>query len=255
METSDAALGHIIGAIGEPDFVARTAAAFCAFTGFDLAALILHRDAHRAELLFDNFDRVDGRSGVETYVRATRRINPMIADGRGPRALRARDFASRAAPPPVGRDVVRAPDEELGYRTVGWPRRQEEIALHVPLGGAVVEIGLYRARRRDAAPAALLDTLAAMGWPVAAAFERHAHFARRPAPARAPLTPREAEVRDLLLRGCSTEAVALRLSLSRHTVKDHRKAIFRKLGIASLAELFSLAHPSPSLGGWDRRPA
>src|SRR3546814_10274349 len=53
---------------------------------------------------------------------------------------------------------------------------------------------------------------------------------RSPAPARAPLTPREAEVRDLLLRGCSTEAVALRLSISRHTVKDHRKAIFRKLG-------------------------
>src|SRR3546814_10274574 len=76
---------------------------------------------------------------------------------------------------------------------------------------------------------------------------------RSPAPARAPPTPREAEVRDLLLRGCSTEAVALRLSISRHTVKDHRKAIFRKLGIASLAELFSLAHSSPSLEGWDRR--
>src|SRR3546814_19408442 len=62
----------------------------------------------------------------------------------------------------------------------------------------------------------------------------------------APLTPREAEVRDLLLRGCSTDAVALRLSISRHTVKDHRKAIFRKLGISSLAELFSLAHRPPS---------
>src|SRR3546814_2646613 len=96
----------------------------------------------------------------------------MIAEASAPRALRARDFASRGAAAPPGSDVVRAPDEELGYRTVGWPRRQEEIALHVPLGGAVVEIGLYRARRRDAAPAALLDTLAAMGRPVAAAFER-----------------------------------------------------------------------------------
>src|SRR3546814_12400409 len=83
METSDAALGRIIGAIGEPDFVARTAAAFCAFTGFDLAALILHRDAHRAELLFDNFDRVDGRSGVETYVRATRRARKSVGEGKG----------------------------------------------------------------------------------------------------------------------------------------------------------------------------
>src|SRR3546814_5783201 len=77
----------------------------------------------------------------------------------------------------------------------------------------------------------------------------------RPALRPAPLTPREAEVRDLLLRGCSTDAVALRLSISRHTVKDHRKAIFRKLGISSLAELFSLAHRPPSSEGWGRRPS
>src|SRR3546814_9204051 len=96
----------------------------------------------------------------------------MIAEDSAPRALRARDFASRGAAAPPGSDVVRAPDEELGYRTVGWPRRQEEIALHVPFGGAVVEIGLYRDRRRIAAPAALLDALAVMGRPVAAAFER-----------------------------------------------------------------------------------
>src|SRR3546814_8040922 len=86
----------------------------------------------------------------------------MIAEASAPRALRARDFASRGAAAPPGSDVVRAPDEELGYRTVGWPRRQEEIALHVPFGGAVVEIGLYRDRRRIAAPAALLDALAVM---------------------------------------------------------------------------------------------
>src|SRR3546814_5570310 len=85
METSDAALGRIIGAIGESDFGARTAAAFCAFTGFDLAALILHRGPRSADLLFDNFDRVGGRSGVETYVRATHRVNPMIADASAPR--------------------------------------------------------------------------------------------------------------------------------------------------------------------------
>src|SRR3546814_17724238 len=121
METADAGLGRIIGAIGESDFGARTAAAFCAFSGFDLAALILHRGPRSADLLFDNFDRVGGRSGVETYVRATHRVNPMIAEPSAPRPLRARDFASRGAAAPPGSDSVRAPDEELGYRTVGWP--------------------------------------------------------------------------------------------------------------------------------------
>lgn len=253
MERCDATLSRIIAAIGEPDFAARTAAALCAFTGFDLTALILHRDPLRADLLFDNFDRVDGWSGIETYLRATRSINPMIAEGHIPRALRARDFRSRGKPP-VGSGIVWAPEEELGYRTVGWPRRQEEIALHIPFGAAIVEIGLYRDRRRSSAPALLLNSLGAMGRPVAAAFERHARLGHLPewASPSGILTPRETEVHDLLLLGCSTEAIALRLSISRHTVKDHRKAIFRKLGTSSLAELFSRAHGSPSQGGYGR---
>jgi DNA-binding CsgD family transcriptional regulator len=104
----------------------------------------------------------------------------------------------------------------------------------------------------------MLDALAAMGGPVAAAFERNDRLCRPRAAAAAAedeLTPREAQVRDLLLFGCSTEAIALRLSISRHTVKDHRKTIFRKLGISALAELFALSHPPPSSGGLGPRPS
>jgi DNA-binding CsgD family transcriptional regulator len=53
------------------------------------------------------------------------------------------------------------------------------------------------------------------------------------------LSPREREICDLLLLGCSSAAIALRLGLSRHTVKDHRKSIFRKWRVGSLAELFA----------------
>src|SRR3546814_12928786 len=128
METSDAALGRIIGAIGESDFGARTAAAFCAFTGFDLAALILHRGPRSADLLFDNFDRVGARSGVETYVRATHRVHPLLAEGRAPRDLRPRPFASRGAAAPPGTAAVRPPDDGLVSRPVVWPRRPEGTA-------------------------------------------------------------------------------------------------------------------------------
>jgi DNA-binding CsgD family transcriptional regulator len=54
------------------------------------------------------------------------------------------------------------------------------------------------------------------------------------------LSAREREICDLLLRGCSSEAIGLRLNISRYTVKDHRKSIFRKLRVGSLAELFAL---------------
>jgi DNA-binding CsgD family transcriptional regulator len=58
------------------------------------------------------------------------------------------------------------------------------------------------------------------------------------------LSPREREIYDLLLLGCSSATIALRLGLSRYTVKDHRKHIFRKLRVGSLAELFVLASRS-----------
>ena len=51
------------------------------------------------------------------------------------------------------------------------------------------------------------------------------------------LTPREREVALGLARGESTEALSARLFLSPHTVRDHLKAVFRKVGVASRAEL------------------
>jgi DNA-binding NarL/FixJ family response regulator len=45
-----------------------------------------------------------------------------------------------------------------------------------------------------------------------------------------PLTPRELEVLDLLAEGLSNHAIALRLSISEHTVKFHVSSICAKLG-------------------------
>jgi DNA-binding CsgD family transcriptional regulator len=51
------------------------------------------------------------------------------------------------------------------------------------------------------------------------------------------LTPREREVAGLLTRGASNEEIAQTLWISRHTVKDHVKAVYAKLKVASRAEL------------------
>jgi DNA-binding NarL/FixJ family response regulator len=50
------------------------------------------------------------------------------------------------------------------------------------------------------------------------------------------LTPREREVLIHLTRGTSVAKIGLALGISRHTVGDHVKNLYRKLKISSRAE-------------------
>lgn len=51
------------------------------------------------------------------------------------------------------------------------------------------------------------------------------------------LTPREREVLGALASGDTTSEIASRLYLSQHTVRDHIKTVFEKVGVSSRAEL------------------
>ncbi len=54
------------------------------------------------------------------------------------------------------------------------------------------------------------------------------------------LTRREAEIMHRFLQGHSTQSIADRLSISRHTVAVHRKNAYAKLDVSSQSELFHL---------------
>jgi DNA-binding NarL/FixJ family response regulator len=51
------------------------------------------------------------------------------------------------------------------------------------------------------------------------------------------LTPREAEVVQLLTDGLSTREISQKLSLSEHTIRNYLSAIYDKLGVSSRVEL------------------
>jgi DNA-binding NarL/FixJ family response regulator len=59
------------------------------------------------------------------------------------------------------------------------------------------------------------------------------------------LTPREAEVLELLQDGATNAQIAHHLSIGIETVRTHARNIYRKLGIASRRELARLARPDP----------
>ena len=245
MRAHTTVLTDVIGAIGRDTFARATARALLDFVRFDLAAVVFHPRAARPAVMFDNFDVANARGGLDNYVSVTHAVNPILRRAvRATSVVRARDFAVRADAIAAGVRpyLVRSADEEMGFRTVGWPSHQEEIGLYVAACDGVVELSFYRERGRCEAPRATLEGLQMLAAPIAAAFETHAALAKRASldASERSLSPREAQVVELMLAGCSSEAIALRLDISRHTVKDHRKRIFRKLEVGSLAELFAL---------------
>jgi DNA-binding CsgD family transcriptional regulator len=53
------------------------------------------------------------------------------------------------------------------------------------------------------------------------------------------LTPRQAQITELLLEGLDTQSIADRLGLSYHTVIDHFKTLFEAFGVHSRVELLA----------------
>nr|WP_279538812.1 MULTISPECIES: helix-turn-helix transcriptional regulator [Allobranchiibius] len=53
------------------------------------------------------------------------------------------------------------------------------------------------------------------------------------------LSRREQDVAAMVLQGAATSAIAAALHLSPHTVQDHLKSIFAKLGVNSRREMVS----------------
>jgi DNA-binding NarL/FixJ family response regulator len=56
-----------------------------------------------------------------------------------------------------------------------------------------------------------------------------------------PLTPRQTEILALLAHGCSTGQVAQQLGLAIETVRNHIRAILRRLGVHSRLEAVLIA--------------
>jgi DNA-binding CsgD family transcriptional regulator len=64
------------------------------------------------------------------------------------------------------------------------------------------------------------------------------------------LTKREGEITQCVLLGWSTAEIATRLRISPHTVQDHLKAIFAKVGVSSrgeLAQRIFIGHYQPQM--------
>ena len=176
--------------------------------------------------------------------------------------LAVRSEVSHGLPGCAAAIVVLGPRGDVRTATPAareWQERLEEIAPGrflvmmrlMAVGARSAGLGGFRARLRDARGQwAVLDASPLLGGDddqVAVAIE--------PATgedltglllAAYGLSPRERDICREVMAGLSTADIALRLFISQHTVQDHLKSVFAKVGVRSRGELVARLRPDAS---------
>ena len=114
---------------------------------------------------------------------------------------------------------------------VGTSRSRERLRSQLAAAaGAVEVVGEFTTLREAGAGTAAVDAL------IVAPEREHPLEDELGGPGEEPLTPREAQVLDLLSLGLPNRAIAARLRISDQTVKFHVASIMGKLGTTNRVE-------------------
>ncbi|HET6158576.1 MAG TPA: helix-turn-helix transcriptional regulator [Dongiaceae bacterium] len=254
------ALAEMIRTMDGPRFAPVLARALRQVAPYDYTVMFGYRSEERPLDLYDDFGRDKRDIFVTMYQAGPYLLDPFFHASRSnvaPGLYRMRDLAPDRF---YQSEYYRSYYVQTGLT--------EEIGFFLATGdGARVVISLMRAGHSPSFSARDMARLHAVAPVVIAAAERNwrdlaqrfdSSPGTRPAEAtlgeafaafgRHRLTRREGEVVAMVLRGHSSEAIAVALKIAPGTVKIHRKNIYAKLGIGSQAELFSMFLASLSGG-------
>jgi DNA-binding CsgD family transcriptional regulator len=247
-------LAEAISRIGSDGFEAALWAYLRALVGPDSLVTLAYRDAGPPVALYRRFEDPQVFAGLDqAYLAGAYRLDPffeMHLNRAGEGAYRLRDVAPDAFH--RSRYYVEYYErttliDEIAFLV--WPA--PGVSLNLSLGRDASSGRPFAAAEADACRrvAPVVAALARMHWRdigagVGSAEDTPALLA---AAARArlgiALTPRQAEVALLILRGHSSLSTGLRLGISQQTVKVFRKQLYRRCGVSSQAELFALMLP------------
>lgn len=249
MQDWNASLGEAIAAIGRDGFPARLETALSSLMPFRICMVFSYEGSERPRPLHHNMPPEVARVVVEDYCRGPYLLDPLFAEVT---AGRRSGMAGLRQLAPDG--FFKSEYSQSHYSRTGII---DEIAVFAALSPSETAVASL-ARTREARPFGGREraALAAVAPVVGALMTAHWGRQGEGAPGRASdpgrleaitariggslLTPREAEVVALILKGHSAAAIGARLAISEGTAKVHRKNAYRKLNISSQAELFSL---------------
>ncbi|MFX0541792.1 helix-turn-helix transcriptional regulator [Roseovarius sp. S4756] len=251
--TLGADMARAVDAIGTPQFMDVLTGAARALVPFDNAMLFAYKAGERPRGPYtDIADSAEARIVMDQYLLGPFLLDPFYSEVQQGRQEGLCCLA----------DI--APDEffaseyyEQHYRRT---RITDEAGIFLALPDRAVLV--YSVTRRHGSPVFAPPEVARLRGiaPLIAALVRchwagiNLGFASQAGPGRAPdpiaaalaalgetvLSQRQRQVVALVLKGHSTEAIALKLDISADTVKVHRRHAYAKLGISSQAELFAM---------------
>lgn len=233
-------IAEIAAAQRSPLFIPALLACVKRLVDFDFIMAFAYAGSTRPLTLGDTLDKARHRIIAEDYADGPFLLDPffqLAEDGRKSGCFRLHDVAP---------DHFRRSE----YFRVHYSRTGigEEIGVFFDLGRGLT--GVTSFGRWDSSPPvtrADLDILRALEPAIGALCAGHwsnLHARRDDSQPAVPgfrmLTQREGEIVTMILRGHSTESIAMLLGISPGTVKIHRKNIYRKLGVSTQAELFAV---------------
>lgn len=258
--TEVAVVADLIEQVGASDFYEQLSRRIDAIVPYAFSVIYLYRpNAAPAQLYCDRVPEKN-RRGFQNYLDVTYVINPVYRAFKS--GIASGVYRMGEITPDGYFDTMRAradrikPDtiETIGFLTLGWPSHMEELLLLIELGeGELVEISVSRKLDNGFSKADI--DLAERVFPIlASCFRRHWQLCSGSIEPRLEeaqldralhdfaadtLSPREQDVVQYILMGHSTHSISSHLGTSIPTVKTHRKNAYRKLTIATQAELFA----------------
>ncbi|MCA3562222.1 MAG: hypothetical protein IOC82_14455 [Aestuariivirga sp.] len=241
LEQWSRAIAEIAAAQRAPSFVPALLASVRRLVDFDFVMVFAYAGTARPLTLADTLDGPRHRIIAEDYADGPFLLDPffrLVEEGRRDGCYRLHDVAP---------DHFRRSEYfRIHYGRTGIG---EEIGVFFDIGGGLT--GVTSFGRWDSSPPITrsdLEILRALEPAIGALCAGHwsnLHARREQSqprtahPAFESLTLREREIVTMVLRGHSTESIAMQLAISPGTVKIHRKNIYRKLKVSTQAELFA----------------
>ncbi|MEZ5930830.1 MAG: helix-turn-helix transcriptional regulator [Alphaproteobacteria bacterium] len=245
------ALASAVDHLGQAAFDEALLAWLKAMVAFDSALVLVYAERQRPKILVDGMKNPDRRNSAELYVGAAYLLDPFYLH-----ALRLRKADVIRL-----RDIVPGDFAESDYMASYYRGSaiEDEINFLIPLERMTYAICLERSIRQPAFSPGDLDALRTLLPLLAALVRRHVRLAGAAFGSDGPdrehlrlesvladfgrdlLTPREREVVGMMLAGHALAQISEALKISPETARVHRRNIYEKLGISSLAELFSRA--------------